>query len=108
MDKVKLLVKLKEQIKELTAQAKEIEKELLEQWIEKEQVDNYVITKTVRVSFKLKKNVDENEIMDKFPTVVKVSIDTKSLSKEPWANEYLDVYETEYLTVKKIKKWKTK
>ena len=102
MTKLKELIQKKQELKKLQEEVKLLEAELLQEGIEQEQVDNYIIKKIMRVSYKLKKDVDTEEVMSKYPDAVELKVDTKALVKE-WAEEYLEEKETAYLQVKEIK-----
>ncbi len=102
MNKLKLLVEKKQQLKQLQEEIKQLEAELLQEGIEEEKVDNFIVKKVVRLSYKLKPDIDELEVKRKYPDAVKIVIDTKALVKE-WAEEYLEEKETAYLQVKEIK-----
>jgi len=102
MNKYKELIEKKTKLKQLQAEVKELETELLNEWVEKEQVDNYVINKVVRLSYKLKQWVDEQKIAEEYPEATTIKIDVKELVKL-WVEKYLEEKETAYLQVKEIK-----
>jgi len=104
MNKVKTLIEKKELIKKLQEEVKQIEQELLLDWFEQEEVDDYIVKKQTRINFKLKPDIDQEEVVDKYPEAVEIKVNTKALSKIPEAQKLLEVQETEYLTVREKKK----
>jgi len=52
----------------------------------------------------LKPDIDQEEVVDKYPEAVEIKVNTKALSKIPEAQKLLEVQETEYLTVREKKK----
>lgn len=98
---LKELIKKKEQLKQLQAEIKELEERLIQEGLEEERVDDYVVKKVIRISYKLKPEVDEQKIVEEYPEATQIKVDVKELVKM-WAADLLEEKETEYLQVKRI------
>lgn len=98
-------VKIKRQIKELEAVAKEMETDVKAELQGKEEVGEFVLQKKSRITYKVKEGVDIGDISTKYPTAVSTKVDAKELYKiavNP--EELVDEKVTEYLEVKQNKK----
>ncbi len=102
MNKIKELIKKKQEIKKLTEEVKLLEAGLLSEWFEWETVDNFKVSRITRLSYKLKADIDEQKIAEEYPEATTIKVDVKTLV-EMWVDKYLSEKETEYLTVKEIK-----
>ena len=103
MTKIEELIQKRNLIKQLTEEAKQLEQELIQEGIEKEQVWDYTVSKTTRMTLKLKPWIDKEDIVNEYPEATKLQVDTKALSKIAEAQKFLDIQETEYLTIKQKK-----
>lgn len=102
MTNIEKYIELKEQEKKIKEQIKELQPIVLEEIKDSVEYNWYRATKSMRMTFKLKEEVDLEEIFEEYPEATELKINTKELSQSKWAKKYLDIEEKEYLTVKKI------
>lgn len=105
-EKLERFVEITNKMKELEAEKKELQLELLMD-IGDEPVmseGGYKVTRTIRRTFTLKEEVNIEDVQKEFPEAVKLAADMEVLKATPDAHKYLDLKSSEYLTVGKPKK----
>ena len=103
MELVKKYIELKKKEKEIKEELQNVWALLIDNIEDAVEQDWYKISKWIRMSYKIKEDISEQEVIDKFPDAVDLKLNTKKISKLPDAKKYLEVEEKEYLSVRKIK-----
>ena len=104
MELIEKYIRLKQQIQKLQEELKQVQEELLQQIDDAVEYGDYKIVKVVKYVPKLKQDVDLLEIQEKYPDIVELKINPYKALKN-WYDDILDIQETQYLQLKKKKKW---
>ena len=97
------LIKRKEEMRKLKEEIEKIEHELLISWFEKAESENYFVLTKKRVTYKLKKWIDLDLIMKKYPEVIEKKVNERKLFEVYNAKDIVNKKETNYIEVKKKK-----
>jgi hypothetical protein len=100
---IERLIKVRQLMKQLKAEESVLEEELkLDDNFHTYKGDEATISKSVRNTVSLKKDVDQDFVMSMFPeaVVTKVSLDMDMLRKDERAHELLEIKQTPVITVK--------
>lgn len=95
------LIELRSIIAELEKEEKEIKQQLLDEWLNKEVCNWYMVYRTVKYTTKLKEWINKDDIIIQYPDCIKTTIDIDKLSKHPETVSMIDITESQFLTIKK-------
>ena len=105
-EKLIRLVELKKLIDSYKKEFDSIKKEIGPEIDESIDIDGFVVSKYIKLTYKLKENVDELDMVMEYPELSKQKFDVNTFVKKHWdvATDFVDVKETDVVTISKSKK----